>query len=739
VDFVLSAIGRAWRFQGVLNAPACRVSVAGRRARWLVLGFGLWLVGGTDVWAQATSPGQLPGTSTSQACDKISLPGKIRLGKAYLDTGNFERALAMFETAASEPTVTEPILSCVDQFFREALAGRERTNLLSVPNTPATTRCDKVVLPAKARMARASLEAENFDRAISLLESAASEPEVKGLTLACVAQLFGDAVAARERSTSFWARFLKLARENAPGIIWVVGLFLVAIAYLKLRKAILNRKGAPWRFRRFEDTTGLGIVDDLGQKLAGVAKKSEGQSAGLLNLPAITIPTTTVATEPNVNIHWSDLLTEGPSIQGVSSKWIGRLMDEVGRLFTLQSPTISGWARPEGDKILIRLTAQKAGSAPRTVFRESASKTRDDVTAAIEEVAMSMHYLLAEPPGGRSLEDVVRLQKGVAALNEHSRAQAFVPLQQAVAAFERVRRQSPDDLEATLYEGLARELLEEHDRAFSLFDEVQKLSKDPTLRSRAAYNAAVSQLRSYTPESLNRAETILRRLIGETDTPAAIRLFASGSLANTMAHKLIFWKHYAGQKPGDPAGVRDWQEKAKHFVNSRETEIRQTLDPLDQEAASGKTLTAKEQLQLRWLCENARGNLYLYLANYLRDPESGSAAAAAQIALTLAASERHFRNCEQLLPAGVETYTNLATVMFRQQKYPAAIDYAEKARALNPRYEYAYYREAEAIRQASGDDACHTFLAEETKSLSAITIPSFKKMFEELHVAIPGT
>jgi tetratricopeptide (TPR) repeat protein len=749
VNFLFSAIRQPQR-RPILDAAGDGPSErkVRKRAQCPLFAFGFWLAAGTAVWAQATIPGKgpasaTPGPSTSvaTACDKVSLPGKARLGKAHLDAGNFERAIALFEAAASEPTVPEPVLSCVDQLFREALAGRERTSLVPVSNASRTAGCDKVILPAKARLAETSLKAENFDRAISLLESVGSEPNVSGLALACVAELLGEALIGRERSTSFSARFSKLATENAPGIIWVLGLVLTAIVFYNLRKMYLNRKLAPWRFRRFEDSTGLGIADDLGQKLAGVAKRpeSESQSAGLLNLPAVTIPTATVATELNVAISWSDLLTEGPSVQGISSKWIGQLLDGIGRVFTLQSPTISGWARLEGDKILVRLTAQKVGSPPRTVFRESASKTRDDVMAAIEEVAMSMHYLLAEPPGGRSLEDTVRLRKGVTALNEHIRAQGFLPLQEAATAFERVRRQSPDDLEATLYEGLARELLEEHERAFNLFNEVRKLATDVTLRSRAAYNAAVSQLRSYTPESLDRAENILRGLINAPDTPSAIRLFASATLANTIAHKLIFWKQYAGAKPNNPALVPKWQEKAKTQVNSWAEEVDRTLDPLNREAADGTILTVKEKLQLRWLCENARGNCCLYLANYQSHPESGSGVRPNQIALTFAESERHFRTCEQLLPAGVETYTNLATVLLRQQKYPAAIEYAQKARALNPRYEYAYYREAEAIRQASGDDACHTFLAIETKLLNMIRIPAFKKMFEDLHVRIPGT
>ena len=205
------------RISVVVDAPGASESErkAPSGVRWLLFGFVVWLAAGTLAWAQTATPGKgsvaaptasVPGATTAAACDKVILPGKARLGKAYLEAQNFERALPLLETAASEPKVAEPVLSCVDQLFREALAAREKAGVQSAINDSKTAGCDKIVLSAKARLARASLKAENFDRAISLLELAAAEPNVTDPALTCIAQLFGEALAGRERSNSFWPK-----------------------------------------------------------------------------------------------------------------------------------------------------------------------------------------------------------------------------------------------------------------------------------------------------------------------------------------------------------------------------------------------------------------------------------------------------------------------------------------------------------------------------------------------------
>jgi tetratricopeptide (TPR) repeat protein len=679
--------------------------------------------------------------SGDAACDRVSLPGKAHLAETYIDAGGYGRALTLLEAAASESNLSDSELACIGRLTSKALAGREKAALSNATGSA----CDKVALPEKARLARAALKSEDYERAATLLEAAEAEQDIPESALACISQLFADSIEGKERTTSFVSkfrdRFSQLLVENVPSILSVLLLFLLVWAAWAARKRMRNAEQITWKFRGFQDSTGLGLADDLAQALSGSARSDEDlQSAGLLNIPGLNLPRAPVDTAIQLEVKWSDVLSDGPTVQGVSSKWIGQLLDAVSAVFASHSPTISGWAKAEGDKVRIRLTALQEGHGLRTVFAESASASRDDLTIAIEEAATSMNYLLAEPLGGRTVADTIQLRKGVAELSKYIRDQDFEPLNDAVATFEQVRRASPEDLDAALYEGLARELREEHERAFALFDDVRRLATDPMMKSRAAYNAAVSQLRRYNREALGAAEAILRAVVADASTPSAISLFASATLANTIAHKPIFWMEYAGPMP--PAGgqaLADWRQAARKRMRAWLQEVGRLLDPLDRNAAR-ISLSAKEENQLSWLAENARGNMIFNRAfSYLAAPESGMAVTPGQLDRAYNAAEQHYRRCEELLPAGVEVYTNLAAVLLKRHQYEGAIENAQKARALNPRYEYAYYREAQAIRLSAGDDACHTFLATEGQTLEKIKIPEFRTLFAQVAAHMPGT
>jgi tetratricopeptide (TPR) repeat protein len=642
--------------------------------------------------------------SGDAACDTVSLPGKARLAKAYFDSGSYRRGLTLLEAAISEPNLSDSALACIDRLTSKALAKREQ----AAPSPTAGATCDKLALPAKARLARASLKSEDYAGAATLLEAAAAEDNLPDSVLACISRLYDEAMAGKQWTGSsllkFRDRFSQVVVENVPTILLILILILLAWGIFAIMRWRRRNAATPtWKFRDFQDSTGLGIADDVAQALGGPARgNEEPRSAGLVNVPGLNLPMAPVDTSIRLEVKWSDVLSDGPTIQGVSSKWVGQLLDAMSAAFAPRSPTISGWAKAEQDRIQLRLTALQQDHRLRTVFVESVSKSREELMIAIEEAAMSMNYLLAEPPGGRSVADALRLRKGVVDLNKYIRDQEFESLNDAIRQFEQVRRASPEDFDAALYEGLARELHEEHERAFTLFDQVRRLATDATLRSRAAYNAAVAQLRRYTPGSLRDADAILRALFADADTPSAIKLFASATLANTIAHMPIFWRTFAGPRPGGGQPLVDWQQAARTRMHAWLREVARTLHPLEQNAAA-INLPAKEKRQLLWLVENARGNMIFNIAfKFLTDPDCGVVLTPVQIDNRYAAAERHFRRCEQLQPGGVETYTNLASVMFARGQYEDAIRYARQARALNPHYEYAYFREAQAIRRGRG-------------------------------------
>ena len=101
--------------------------------------------------------------------------------------------------------------------------------------------------------------------------------------------------------------------------------------------------------------------------------------------------------------------------------------------------------------------------------------------------------------------------------------------------------------------------------------------------------------------------------------------------------------------------------------------------------------------QLKWAIQNARGNAYLNCAREFCKPlETESKEEAEFRGDLLRKALSCFQECEVLLPAGVETLTNLATTLLTVSKREEARSYCERAITLNPNYEYAYYRLAQS-------------------------------------------
>jgi tetratricopeptide (TPR) repeat protein len=110
--------------------------------------------------------------------------------------------------------------------------------------------------------------------------------------------------------------------------------------------------------------------------------------------------------------------------------------------------------------------------------------------------------------------------------------------------------------------------------------------------------------------------------------------------------------------------------------------------------------------QVEWAKCNALGDFYLYAA-----VEANKLAVEYPVVRLDAAFKdldvehliddalEELRKCEMLLPAGVETLSNIGTLYLERGKagdLPLARQYLRRAITLNPHYEYAYYRLAQS-------------------------------------------
>ena len=99
----------------------------------------------------------------------------------------------------------------------------------------------------------------------------------------------------------------------------------------------------------------------------------------------------------------------------------------------------------------------------------------------------------------------------------------------------------------------------------------------------------------------------------------------------------------------------------------------------------------------------------------------------------LGEAENLFLQSAKLFPAGVEALTNLATVASELGKFSQARGYAREAIALNPRYEYAYYRLAETWRKQNRPDKVVEVL-QMFKNQRTPRIGEFLEMYKEHYV-----
>jgi len=279
------------------------------------------------------------------------------------------------------------------------------------------------------------------------------------------------------------------------------------------------------------------------------------------------------------------------------------------------------------------------------------------------------------------------------------------------------------------------------------------------LQKKAKYNEAVSRFRKYTAEDHNLAIKELDELIEGAKSPqelaaTPLKAFAYAAKANAIAHRFLFWQTLLGHSyTKDQSELAKRKEKAHGTIEAWLKEVDGMIAALEQVYEEAKNCLKPEDprkkdrteqdgtdndrwdaltcRQLCWAIKNAQGNAYLNcVIGFYKPPDAGPAPVQPhreRLDKALAA----FRECEVLLPAGVETLTNLATALLSLSKREEARSYAERAIALNPNYEYAYYRLAQSWDEENRKDDAVKVL---NRFPRAPQIPGFKELFNRYYV-----
>jgi tetratricopeptide (TPR) repeat protein len=390
------------------------------------------------------------------------------------------------------------------------------------------------------------------------------------------------------------------------------------------------------------------------------------------------------------------------------------------------------------------------------------------------------------------------LLKGYLEGTVHDKITPWAQLERARSVFEEVRAARPESLEAHLYEGIALDLLERHEDAAAHFDHVKEQTEGETDRQlqiwhdQSIYNGAVAHLRNLyelagIDQAIERLTEFVKPANGDPNFLAArpILALATATLADAWGNRTIHWRELLT----DPkfAGATS-EESLTKVIGHHQSEIEKLIEAATKARAIGEqsllqavppasasapapTATPGRGMtgagatggvppatpagtapsvkgqwdkallrQLEWAINNAWADHHLYSAAALAKLDANGGGFASQ-PVSLTAADDHkkkaigfLRQCEMLLPPGVETLSNLGTLYLLQageQDLPQARRYLRRAIKLNPRYEYAYYRLARSWEIEGWRDR----VIEVLKSCPVPPgITEFRAMFERYYV-----
>jgi tetratricopeptide (TPR) repeat protein len=533
-----------------------------------------------------------------------------------------------------------------------------------------------------------------------------------------------------------------------PILRWLTAMLLVvlivAVAILLLRisrRVCVSR----WPHERywiagFIDRTELGLQDYVWEQLRRCnTQSSEGVTAGLLFLERVVVLAPSVEfREDSAGVDLAQIVESLPSVGGVELSRLAKSSGFIKTWWYRPIPSLSGSAFIADECVHVRLTKQQDGDRVSVFATEQIAGNRlEAARSAAQEVSFKMYYMLTRECLPPEAETANKLRDGVEALSRYISARSSEDLKKAVGLLMEARCENPTSMKAHLYEGIALDLSEKHDEAIEHFGFVREQSADAQLKQKALYNEAVSHFRKYVLEEFDEAASLFREIVGNSDVPSAdntpIQALAWAGIANTKAHRLMFWGETRNSQPVQTDSEILEQKKSRvRLVQKCIAQVQAIVRRLRKVNTRGNSWDDLARQQLEWAIENASGNMYLNAAkDFLCPPRLEPDWGERRQQQYLEKAVKHFHKCELLLPPGVETLTNLATASLYQGKRAAAREYARRAIALNPDYEYAYYR----LAQAWKDDACREKVVETLRSFGKTPrISGFQKLFHEFYV-----
>ncbi len=507
-----------------------------------------------------------------------------------------------------------------------------------------------------------------------------------------------------------------------------------------------------WVFQGVDDKTQMGVAEAVLDSFARMGQTKPAAYADLLHLERmkfqplmLEFPTAQVDALPA--LESLNVQIGGVTLGGIATAFKSlRSWNDAKLLW------IKGTAIAADEQITVSLTRRKPDDTTSTI---SATASKSKIKDLADTVTYMMYYSLTKEASISETDAANKLREGMILLDQYVSGQDPKQLEVAYKVFRSLRIEKPSFYKAYLYEGIALDLLEQHDEAIKRFQYLKDNSSESDLVEKAKYNEAVSLFRSYRPQAFEKSIEILDSLTGiakdwyskdgqaleDSLTALAgspIKALAVATQANVVAHKPIFWK-YSAPKGGDHDTPLEVKAAAKATVDQFVSEVLAVTEQLEKvlKRATGEKWDDISRQELKWAIENARGNVYLnYACNYLVPPHVEGANEPGLRLDYLKRAYEYFQECEMILPPGVETLTNLATALLglcrddNNYSYDKVRAYLYRAKEVNPHYEYADYRLAESWEQQGRIDEVVKILRAFAKEKTP-TISSFRNLYSK--------